>query len=236
MSEAKLNIKTPEMNLDNNKEKMFCPEKINISRKSSGVIKEKNILNTIEEKLSKNSINENTRAFFAQYVSSYHVILIIGLILFLTGVIGYFIISGAQTGSCNTENSGCFVKWITSNQDSDNSNTSTQIVAEFFCISFLLIGTMMLVYGYVNRDVNRILKQKKQLNALLLLNGVDDDEILEDSVKQAILNVIESNPDEASKILGLVINNSNKRNSNFNSLKTVSKKRCSNETSSESEI
>lgn len=119
-----------------------------------------------------NEISNNSAEFFARYLNKHHVMLFFGIIILLIGLVGYLLISGAQSGSCDTEFSGGLVKSSTGNDNDGNTiNTATEVVAEVFCIIFIIIGVGLCVNVLANYKVNNVLKLYKQYKAFLLLNN-----------------------------------------------------------------
>lgn len=182
----------------------------------------------VVKKLDENEVSRNSLEFFARNINKHHVMLFFGIFFFLIGVIGYFIISGAQLGSCNTEYSGAFVKSSTSN-DNDNSeiNTTTEIVAELFCVLFLLIGTILVVYAMTLMKTNDLLQRYKQFKAILILNKSNetDSKVMKEAEIAQIVEQIKNDPPSFKRLIKMSVESKEKNaaylNQKYGSIQTA---------------
>lgn len=184
----------------------------NIPLVSAEEVVDRSIDRTVR-KLEENEVSRNSLEFFARNINKHHVMLFFGIFFFLIGLIGYFIISGAQLGSCDTEYSGAFVKSSTGNDnDGDTINTTTEVIAELICIIFLIIGTMLIAYAMTLMRTNDLLKRYKQFKAILVLNKANetDSRKMKEAEIAQLTEEIKRDPPTFKRLVKMAINDKDK--------------------------
>lgn len=166
--------------------------------------KEKIIQKSLQQ-LEENTISKNPNFFFLNYVTQYHFMLFIGIVLLLIGIVGYLLISGTQLGSSNTEFSGGLVKSSTNSENDGEINHTTEVIAELFAIIFLIVGLFLIVRSVTLGNVTDILKKYKQYQGLLILNDSisSDSEIMKEAQMAELANKIKENPPSFLRLLKL---------------------------------
>lgn len=170
------------------------------------------VYNKTLEELESTEASKNPQNWYKKNINNYHFMLVFGIIFLLIGLIGYFVISGTQAGWCNQdgEGSGCFVQWITSNQGGDGTlNTTTEVVAEFFAIMFIIVGVFLTVYSVAHTNISNTLLNYKQYQALLLLNKskYSDDDAISEAECADLAQKMKDDPPTFLKLLSMNVNN-----------------------------
>lgn len=121
--------------------------------------------------VSNASKNVFSKEWSDKNINKHYVMWVFGIIFLLIGLIGFILISGAQTGSSDTAGSGCLVKLCTGGSEDGNINVTTEVVSEFFAIIFLIIGLGMCVYAWTLSDISTQLINAGQYSAALAFNS-----------------------------------------------------------------
>jgi hypothetical protein len=175
-------------------------------------VRTQEVYNKTLAQLESTEATKNPQGWYNKNINKHHVMLFIGIICLLIGFIGYLVISGTQAGWCNTngEGSGCFVKWITSNEDSNGTlNTTTEVVAEFFAIMFIVVGVVLTTYALTLTNLSKTLLSYKQYQALLLLNKAKDadEKAMTDAEYADLAQKMKDDPPTFLKLMSLSVGN-----------------------------
>lgn len=190
-----------------------CPPATAIPIQNIPVVSAEELVDRTVRKLDENEVSKNSLEFFARNINKHHVMLFFGIFFFLIGMIGYFIISGAQLGSCNTEYSGAFVKSSTGNDnEGDTINTTTEVIAELFCIIFLIIGTMLIAYAMTLMRTNDLLKRYRQFKAILVLNKANetDSQKMKEAEIAQLSDHIKNDPPTFKRLIKMAVTDKDK--------------------------
>jgi hypothetical protein len=152
--------------------------------------------------MSNNVDTKSVSSYDYLYKNKRTIIMVIGVILILIALIGFIMISGVQTGSSdNIGVSGSIVRSSTGGSEDGEINPTTEVVAEFFCIFFLIFGVAMVVYVAVNNNIQeKLFKSGKTFYAALLVSGKKD--ITEQARAAAAAADAQKSGEEINKIGG----------------------------------
>lgn len=138
------------------------------------------------------------------YKNTHNIMMIFGIIFFLIALIGFFVISGVQTGSSDNTSSGSMVTSSTGGQQDGEINPTAEVISEFLCILFLIIGIAMIVYAWTISSVQSNLFKEGAYRAALAIAGKTDvsEQVKKEATEAEVAKMIKDNPDVAAKLLG----------------------------------
>lgn len=119
----------------------------------------------------KSAGNVFTKEWREKNINKHYVMWFFGIICLLIGLIGFILISGAQTGSSDTAGCGCLVKACTGGSEDGEINVTTEVVSEFLSIILLVVGLGMCVYSWTLSDISTKLINAGKYSAALAINA-----------------------------------------------------------------
>jgi hypothetical protein len=103
------------------------------------------------------------------FQNAHNVMLFFAIIFLLIGFIWLICLSGVQTGSSTTSGFGSLV--LSSEDSTGNTNSTYEVLAEFFIVLFLCIGVAMLTFVLTTKkDANKLIAAGQNY-AALIVNG-----------------------------------------------------------------
>lgn len=153
--------------------------------------------------MSNNVDTKSVSSYDYLYKNKRTIIMVVGVLLIIIALIGFIMISGVQTGSSdNIGVSGSIVRSSTGGSEDGEINPTTEVVAEFFCICFLIFGVAMVVYVGVNNKIQeKLFKSGKTFYAALLVSGKK--EIPKSAEDAALAADVQKSAEEIGKITGV---------------------------------
>lgn len=148
--------------------------------------------------------NVFTKEWREKNINKHYVMWFFGIICLLIGLIGFILISGAQTGSSDTAGCGCLVKACTGGSEDGEINVTTEVVSEFLAILFLVVGLGLCVYAWALSDISTKLMNAGQYTAALTINAAKG--MMPNAKKEAemadLSNEMKDNPGFFQKMFG----------------------------------
>lgn len=138
------------------------------------------------------------------YKNSHNIMMAFGIILLLIAIIGFFVISGVQTGSSDNTSSGSMVTSSTGGQEDGEINPTAEVISEFLVVCFLIIGVGLVVYAWTISNVQSNLFKNGAYRAALWVAGKKDtsEEVKKEASEAEIIKMFHENPDIANKVIG----------------------------------
>jgi len=127
---------------------------------------------------------------FAKSINSHAYLLAAGIIFILIAILGFFALSGAETGSCYTSGLGSMVQSCTGGDGEGDVDSTTSVVSTFLILMFTILGVGMVAYVWTINNVSKKLIAEKQVYAALIANGKTD--LNPDDIKAAEMQELTS--------------------------------------------
>lgn len=129
-----------------------------------------------------------------QNINKHYVMMGFGVVFLLISLIAFMMISGVQTGSSDNGSSGSTVQASTGGSEDGEINPTTEVVAEFLAILFLVIGMFLLVRAWtLSNASSKLIEGGDALGAWILNGGKNSSPEVKKDLETAMLNQIAQN-------------------------------------------